>query len=415
MEKKYFPIKTASACQLKWSWSTLYLAQSLTASCCHAGHSPLSVENFSNFHNTDKKVNQRRLMLEGLWPDDCGYCKQHEDIGQSSYRTVSNQLTDQYPPELDIDLTAVEVTPMILEIYFNNTCNLSCVYCVPEISSKINQEYKKFGNFVKHGVSLVPAKITPNYAELLQETWTWLKQNSQKLKRFNVMGGEPFYQIEFDHCLNYFESTVHPDLELSITTNLIVAHDKLIEYVNKFKSLLSKQKLKSINIICSIDCAGAEQEYVRWGIDLALWKKNFEYLMQQKWLTLNINQAVSLLTIKSMPVLLEQLQEWNKIRNIGHFLTPVNNPAYLKSNLLGDFFNTDFEHILKLMLTDTELQLEVKSFMSSMASEASQSQRDIDKLLDLKIFLTENDSRRGSDWKSTFPWLVPELENLHVV
>jgi len=55
MSAKYFPIKTATACQLKWNWSTLYLHDETTASCHRTGWSPLTVENFDDFHNTEKK------------------------------------------------------------------------------------------------------------------------------------------------------------------------------------------------------------------------------------------------------------------------------------------------------------------------------------------------------------------------
>ena len=31
--KKYFPIKTSTACQLKWAWSTVILQTAVTQSC----------------------------------------------------------------------------------------------------------------------------------------------------------------------------------------------------------------------------------------------------------------------------------------------------------------------------------------------------------------------------------------------
>ena len=52
MSGKYFPIKTKTACQLKWAWSTLYLNNGETKSCHRTGQSELTPENFLNFHNT---------------------------------------------------------------------------------------------------------------------------------------------------------------------------------------------------------------------------------------------------------------------------------------------------------------------------------------------------------------------------
>ena len=85
-----------------------------------------------------------------------------------------------------------------------------------------------------------------------------------------------------------FENTAHPDLELGIVTNLAINTNKLENICERFKKLLVDRKLKRIDITCSIDCWGAEQEYVRYGLNLVQWEKNFEYLLSKKWITLNM-------------------------------------------------------------------------------------------------------------------------------
>ena len=47
---KYFPIKTATACQSKWTWNTLWLNEARSGSCHRAGYDNVTVENF-NLHN----------------------------------------------------------------------------------------------------------------------------------------------------------------------------------------------------------------------------------------------------------------------------------------------------------------------------------------------------------------------------
>ena len=79
--KKYFPIKTATSCQLKWNWSTLFLNTGITASCHRTGKSEINAENFKNFHNTPVKLADRTNMLQGKWPEEsCKYCKDIEDV-----------------------------------------------------------------------------------------------------------------------------------------------------------------------------------------------------------------------------------------------------------------------------------------------------------------------------------------------
>ena len=92
-------------------------------------------------------------MLLGQWPQGgCTYCKNIETSGGFSDRMLHNTIPDLYPAELDADINSTVVSPTILEVFFDHTCNLSCVYCGPEISSKIADEYRKFGAFDQHGV-----------------------------------------------------------------------------------------------------------------------------------------------------------------------------------------------------------------------------------------------------------------------
>jgi hypothetical protein len=416
MAHKYFPIKTATACQLKWNWSTLYLYAGTTASCHRTGWGQLTPDTFDTFHNTEKKQQERQKMLQGLWPEQsCSYCQKIESTGGVSDRMLHLTIPDQSPAELEIDPQSVIVTPTILEVFFNNTCNLSCLYCTPSLSSKINQENQRFGDFSSNGVELKSINLSPDYNQMLEKFWQWMGNNSSKLKRFNVLGGEPFYQSEFDHLLEYFETSQHPDLELGIVTNLMLDKNRLSQYLSRFKKLLIARKLKRIDITCSIDCLGPEQEYVRYGIKIDQWIENFEMLISQKWLTVNINQAICLLTIKTMPELLHKLKDWRKNRKIGHYFSAVSpQPSYLMIEILGPtIFNGDFEKILDCLPNNSDQDQLAYDYMKGLFEVVRHSTPNIDEIRKLKIYLDEKDRRRNTNWKIVFPWLAKELE--HVV
>ena len=75
MAQRYFPIKTETACQLKWTWSSLYLYEGTTNSCHRVAKTSLTTDTFDQFHNTPKKLADRRIMLDGEWPAggcECG-------------------------------------------------------------------------------------------------------------------------------------------------------------------------------------------------------------------------------------------------------------------------------------------------------------------------------------------------------
>jgi sulfatase maturation enzyme AslB (radical SAM superfamily) len=414
---KYFPIKTATACQLKWNWSTLVLYTGETASCHRSGLGKITPETFDTFHNTEKKLSERRRMLDGQWPEDtsCYYCRDIEQAGGSSDRIRHLTIPDQSPLELETDPGSVVIQPTVLEVYFNNQCNLTCLYCFPNLSSKINAEYNKHGRFEKNGVVLEPIRIESNYSKMLEKFWAWMNQHSTGLVRFTIAGGESFYQPELKSCLEYFESSDHPNLEFCIITNLTLPPDKLDQYIQRFKKLLSARKLKRIDITCSIDCLGAEQEYTRYGMKVAEWMVNFETLLAQPWLTLHIHQVISVLTIKTMPGLIEKINTWKSTRKLGHFFSVVDpGPSYLNPNILGNkVFEQDFKSILDGMPRNTNEDLLSLQYMQGIATHYAQSTPDPAELLKLKTFLDETDRRRGTSWPDTFPWLLKELQ--HVV
>jgi hypothetical protein len=93
-----------------------------TASCHRTGWDQVSLDAFDTFHNTEKKQQERQLMLQGKWPvDSCGYCKDIEVDGGFSDRMLHLNVPNKSPPELETDPSAVVISPTILEIFFNNT------------------------------------------------------------------------------------------------------------------------------------------------------------------------------------------------------------------------------------------------------------------------------------------------------
>jgi hypothetical protein len=176
---------------------------------------------FKDFHNHPGKVQDREKMLDGQWPGNgCEYCKRIEDAGGNSERTAYINDADYCPPELEDNPFATKVTPRILEVYFTNLCNQACVYCSPLFSSVIEQEIKKYGPLETEYDLEGSFKPKENYLELKDKFWEWMEEHSTELYDFQILGGEPLYQPEFEECLEYFERTSHPNLNWKIFSNL---------------------------------------------------------------------------------------------------------------------------------------------------------------------------------------------------
>ena len=413
MKKKYFPISQGVACQSKWSWSTLFLTEGITRSCHRASESNLTVENFINFHNTNVKIQDRQKMLDGIWPaGGCNYCKRIEEAGGFSDRLLHNKTANLSPPELEFDLTATTVSPTYLEVFFDNTCNLSCLYCDQYSSSKIADENKRFGSFNKEGV-ILPILETKYTKNLAPEFWKWMDGNFHTLKRLNFLGGEPFLQKELEFLIDFIDSHPNPECELNFISNLSISKNRLENYIEKFKKIVKLKKIKKLSITASIDCWGVEQEFVRYGLMLDVWEENFKYLLEHRWMTLNINQTIGPLAIKTMPDLLLRLNEWKKIRAVGHYFSAISNISYMQPNIFGpDVFKEDFKTILSLMTGDREQDKSAVSYMSSIAKEIEIRERNTTELKKLQIFLDEKDRRHGTNWREVFPWLEKELRDV---
>lgn len=414
---KYFPIKTTTACQLKWTWSTIFLHTGETNSCHRVKKSRVTADDFKNFHNTDKKLADRQLMLAGEWPTGgCEYCKNMEQAGGTSDRQMHLQIPDLAPPELDLDSTAVYVTPRILEVYLDNVCNMSCVYCSNSLSSSIHQENKKFGRFESAGVVIENIAVLQKNKkdQLTLAFWDWMENNCHDLRRLQILGGEPFFQTEFETCLKFLESHSNPELEFNIVTNLKISPAKLAEFVQRVRTMLIQRKIKRLDITCSIDCWGAAQEYIRFGINLDLWKQNFEYLVSQKWITLNINQTITSIGMKNTLPLIQYINTQRTNRKIGHYHAAVLNGLYFHPTIFGaGFFDKDFNKILSVMPDENWPQQYSRQMMKTLQMQCNQSERQPDQLINLRVVLDELDRRRNLNWRNTFPWLEKELE--HVV
>jgi organic radical activating enzyme len=399
---RVFPIVSDTACQLKWNWSTIFLTTEETASCHRTNHHHFNTEKF-DFHNTPNKLDDRQRMLQGLWPQKgCDYCKDIESAGGQSDRITNLDFPGMHaPPELDLDSQATQVTPRILEVYFDNTCNLKCLYCGPHFSSLWDAENVRFG--------LKPFDKSSNIEQNKQKIFDWLREHGHNLTVFNILGGEPLYQSELDQCIDLFDQHPAPELKLQIFTNLNCKISHLQKTVEKIKQLIDQNKLREFEITASLDCWGEPQEYVRYPLDLKNWEKNFEYLLGQPWINLIISSTVTPLTVKTLPDLLQKINQWNQTRPVWHYQNSVNGPDYMFIDMFGDIFVKDFERALDLKPNDTPEQQASWQYLAGIARQSASRDPDLEKIGQLFDFLNQMDQRRSTNWSHTFPWLVDEF------
>ena len=413
--KKTWPIDIEPTCQAKWNWSTIYLTNSASASCHRTTQYNFDLDSFDDFHNLPEKLRDRQMMLDGQWPGNgCEYCRKIEDAGGFSDRMFNNTANNSTPDEVLTDPTAISVIPKMVEVYFDNTCDLKCAYCGPWYSSAWAAENKRHGYWEHKGFRLIDDyKKSDNRRAYVEKFWLWWDRHYDHLTHFQFLGGEPFFQREFDECLDFIEARSNPNLTFNISSNLNCETDRLKDKIERFKQIQADGRIKTLQITGSIDCWGPAQEHLRFPLDLARFERNFEHLVSQDWIVLSINSAISSLSIKAMPELLRKLNGWRQQRPIYQNFMTIQDPQPMNPDYLGgDVFTDDFAEIISIMRETEHLDQWYSNFvpyMTGIAQQIAASKPNVDKLSELKAYLDELDRRRGTNWPALYPWLVEQF------
>jgi hypothetical protein len=256
---------------------------------------------------------------------------------------------------------------------------------------------------------------------MVADFWRYLGDKYKTIRRYHILGGEPFLMRELDDSIEFWRTHPNPDLTFSIITNLNIPTERFERYIRQFEKLVLGNKIWRLQLTASLDCWGDEQEYVRYGLDLATWQRNFELLLNRPWIVLSINSAVSALTIKSMPQLLAKINEWNRgqtaviqgldrERRAEPILHSFNTTGQLDDPYkFGSYFEQDMQRILALMPTATEDQQRQRDVMSGIAQQLSATATDTAKIKELTRYLDQLDARRQTNWPSLFPWLAEDF------
>lgn len=404
MSEDIFPIKTATSCQFKWSWSTIFLSKGTTTSCHRCKHWEFDLDTIKDFHNLPGKIGDREKMLEGQWPGNgCEYCKKIEDAGGQSERTAWINKKDLIPPEIVAgDLKATSVTPRLLEVYFTNLCNQACVYCTPQFSSVIEQEYTKYGPINSNpSYAIIPTQGR-NYDLYLHKFWEWMAENSKHLYEFQILGGEPLYQPEFDQCLDFFSDYPNPNLTLRIFSNLKHETKRFEEKILRVKELIKQGKIKDFQIVASMDCWGPQAEYVRYGLKLKNWEENLRCCLQNN-IGVNIHMTISAITIPTLGDFIDKIYSLRQEYNAGLYISSntIVHPVCLNPYIFGDRIAFYLEDAISRITNPSDK--EQKECLEGILNAMKNSNVDIVQVKNFKHYLDAIDKRRNTDWKSLYP------------
>jgi len=194
----------------------------------------------------------RANISQGQPHDYCSNCVRAERFGADSERKWHNDKN----PNFDYTKAGDEYHyPVIVDVRWNTTCNLSCNYCSSWASSKWA---------VLEGVEF-KSGARPYYESVCD----FLSQHHDQIAEVALVGGEPLLLPENDRLLE----VIPDDAIVTLITNMSVEFER-----NKiFKKLQTRKK---VGWSMSFDNVGPQFEYVRYGGDWELLKHNLKLVKE---------------------------------------------------------------------------------------------------------------------------------------
>jgi len=415
MAEKYFPINKNPACPLKWNWSTVWCTEGVTASCHRNKKLPIELTNFDEFHNLPHKIKEREIMLSGKWPTlenggsgHCNFCKSIEDAGGTSDRMQMKKHPGQVPKELTKDQFPTRVTPTIFEVFVKSTCNLMCTYCNTRDSSKIRAEVKKHGEITFPDGTKVSKMYDfqdhPMTDTFFEKSLDYLERHGNDLKRFHLLGGETLYMKETKEVYKSLSKLKNRQLEFNIVSNLMT--DNVPEHIELIEKLIRDKCIGRFDLTCSIDNWGPEAEYARYGLKCDKWLRNFDYVVNKKWIYLSTQSCITTLTLRTHEDLLKVINERRKNRRINNEHTfPTGRPMMHPGIYGGRFWKDDFLRAVAIMPDNDTHSRQLKEYWIGMWKSIKDLDPNREMIDKGKHYLDTLDIRRNLNWRKLYPYL----------
>jgi len=237
-------------------WRGLHINPQGSIKTCCAGN-PHMLGNLNNVDitqalNSPAAREIRASLSQGVPHEYCSNCVKAERFGAESERHWHNRVN----PDINYATAGDQYHyPVIVDVRWNTTCNLSCNYCDPSNSSKWAA--------LKH----VPFKSQsrPYYDQVCD----FLEQHKQHIHEVALVGGEPLLLPENHRLLD----VIPEDCVVTVITNM----NQDLENNRVFKKLAQRKK---VGWSMSFDNVGKHFEYVRHGANWELLLNNLQQVKQ---------------------------------------------------------------------------------------------------------------------------------------
>lgn len=391
-------------CAMKWIYSYVHLGDGVAKGCHNVPHRYVSHQDVITygkdiFVNHPYEIERRNDKLKNIKHKECQACWDSENKGVRSCR-LPEPYYKMHQTRFGVNDTFT-VMPTMIEIAFNNTCDLKCIYCSSAFSSQWETEDKKFNVFAERQTT------APN--GFADSFWQWLEEDAvDSLLQYYILGGEPIIQPEFYDFLDKLipllkrrpnKFGVKP--QLVILTNGNTPEKYLKKWFDKVKEL---NEVITVQFHISVEGFESRAEYIRTNLDWNRFSTNVDKILQFSKLTdIRFSITHSVMSITSCLDLLKWIKLLKDKHNVEVDLirTSVSNPAHLAPWMLTLDFKMYIDEVCSWINNCAPEWQSYNEFLLGLANSFGNHTTE-----DLKKFnVWEQDmfNRRGLDISTIFP------------
>lgn len=287
-------------CSKAWTDLNIDFAKRRLRHCCKTTFESFPNElTFDFFNNSANIKQQRKDLLNGVEHSSCNHCWLSYEQTGTAYRDFENRWTN---------ISDVNSNIRFIEIMLDNICDMSCIYCDSDFSSKIAAE--------KQMKQPLMQPIDKDLDIFIDWLISVLEQQSESCT-LSFLGGEITYSKNFFKFISrLLDATVLHDKEIVISFLTNGNSDK--QRLQKMLEVLDVLPTRwSVNVCMSNEATGDAGELVRWGVSWNRFKHNLsQYIQHPRLEFLCLSPTPCIFTIPEMLTYFEwvfdKIKEYNK-------------------------------------------------------------------------------------------------------
>ena len=325
-------MKNRTACSKSWTDVNINFKNRKLGHCCASVYHDMPDDITPIFFSNSELIQQRRQdTLNNIQHSDCVMCWDDIESGNKPFKDWMNEWDDFGSAKPDV--------PQVnyIEMELDNICDLSCLYCHPDHSSKIAQE---------EGVKVVN-KFTEKDLEVYKQWLTDTVNNSQTKIDIAFLGGEPTASKLFYDMINHIASLENMRGEIQVTTN---GNTKDFLF-KKFIDAMDRSKSEwAIHI--SNESYNQDSSLIRYGLDWERFESNLRtYAQHPKVEKILFDVAMNNVALPTFPKYVQWIHdvmsEYNKPFSISG--TAVSTPKDLDVKILPTSFKKNIDQTVQII------------------------------------------------------------------